>query len=280
MPTVGAAVGLVVAGSWTGSGNEVGEKQSRPEDEAAHTCEPPANEQRAWCETPSRRARSVGGSLRAGSRLAPLESQERDRTRERGDSHGRGGIEVETDGADDGPRRARVAPHVVEELALGLLLCQAAGGRGEAPAADMKMAARVGHQVEEPLGAFSEPGTHNAGPNGVVAPYHLEHGIARPPRAAPAMLEQEEARAEQPPEPEAIECDREAVESEGQTAGLARVRHGELQEVDATYPVCGFESTCGNPAARLGNAAGLPSRAGRPLCGSPYGWRPHRDLDA
>ena len=52
VPTVGAAVSLFMAGLWTGSGNEVGEKQSRPEDEAAHTCQPTANEQRAWCRTP------------------------------------------------------------------------------------------------------------------------------------------------------------------------------------------------------------------------------------
>ena len=71
-----------------------------------------------------------------------------------------------------------------------------ARGRGEALAADLKMAVRVGHQIEEPLGAFAEPGTHDAGTCGGVAPYYLEHGIARPPRAAPAMLEQEEARAE------------------------------------------------------------------------------------
>ncbi|HME73377.1 MAG TPA: hypothetical protein VKM54_26470 [Myxococcota bacterium] len=37
--TLGMAVGLVMAGSWTGSGNEVSEQQLRPEDEAAHLCE-------------------------------------------------------------------------------------------------------------------------------------------------------------------------------------------------------------------------------------------------
>jgi hypothetical protein len=32
-------MGLVMAGSWTGSGNELGEQQLRPEDEAAQLCE-------------------------------------------------------------------------------------------------------------------------------------------------------------------------------------------------------------------------------------------------
>jgi hypothetical protein len=34
--TVGMTVGLVMAGSWTGPGNEVGEQQPRPGDEAVH----------------------------------------------------------------------------------------------------------------------------------------------------------------------------------------------------------------------------------------------------
>ena len=39
VPTIGAAVGLVMAGSWTGSGNEVGGRRPRPEDEATQPCE-------------------------------------------------------------------------------------------------------------------------------------------------------------------------------------------------------------------------------------------------
>src|SRR5271157_561486 len=39
VPTIGAAVGLVMAGSWTSSGNEVGGQQPRREDETAHPCE-------------------------------------------------------------------------------------------------------------------------------------------------------------------------------------------------------------------------------------------------
>ncbi len=55
VPTDGAAVGLVMAGSCTGSGNELGGQQPRPEDEALHLC-----------ERPSRRAASlVRGTLEA-----------------------------------------------------------------------------------------------------------------------------------------------------------------------------------------------------------------------
>ena len=46
VPTVGAVVGLVMAGSWTASGNELDEQQLRPEDETVHLCERPANRQR------------------------------------------------------------------------------------------------------------------------------------------------------------------------------------------------------------------------------------------
>jgi hypothetical protein len=148
---------------------------------ACHDATPRRRWRGAWCR---------GGTARLARRA--LKGQERDRTRERADPRRCEGIEVETDDAYDGPRCARVAPRVVEKLALGLLLCQAARGRGEAPTADLKMAAGVGHQVEEPLGAFAESGTHDTGTCAGVAPYYLEHGIARPARAAPAMLEQEE----------------------------------------------------------------------------------------
>jgi len=43
VPTVGAAVGRVLAGSWTGPGNEVREQQQRPEDEAERLRESPAD---------------------------------------------------------------------------------------------------------------------------------------------------------------------------------------------------------------------------------------------
>jgi len=42
VPTVGKAVRLVMAGSWTGSGNELGERHARREDETAHLCRRPA----------------------------------------------------------------------------------------------------------------------------------------------------------------------------------------------------------------------------------------------
>ena len=51
--------------------------------------------------------------------------------------------------------------------------------------------------------------------------------------------------------------------------GLARVRDGELQELDATYPVCGFESTYGNPAARLRKAVDHPLEHARRTVGGP-----------
>ena len=42
MPRVGTPVRLVMAASWTGSGNEPGEQQRRREDETAHRCRRPA----------------------------------------------------------------------------------------------------------------------------------------------------------------------------------------------------------------------------------------------
>ena len=55
MPTVGAAVGLVMARSWTDSGNQMDGRQPRREDETANLCEHPAR----------RAASLVQGSLKA-----------------------------------------------------------------------------------------------------------------------------------------------------------------------------------------------------------------------
>ena len=84
MPTVGAAVGLVMAGSWTGSGNEVGGRQPRPEDEAAHLCEHPAR----------RAASLVRGTLEA--RTAALSRTPRGHLRVAREAHGGDELDLAT----------------------------------------------------------------------------------------------------------------------------------------------------------------------------------------
>jgi hypothetical protein len=66
---VGAAAGLGVAGSWTGSGQDVEEQQQRREDDAAHLCERRARRAADWVQgtierAPRRYARPARGHPR------------------------------------------------------------------------------------------------------------------------------------------------------------------------------------------------------------------------
>jgi|SRR5271157_1895889 len=78
---VGAAAGLVMAGSWTGSGNEVGGPQPLPEDEAT-----------PLCRRPTRRAASlVRGTFESAHRGAT-----RTRLRVAREGHGGYGLDLAT----------------------------------------------------------------------------------------------------------------------------------------------------------------------------------------